>query len=110
MSKHNIVNIETALAPLVALFASIDEAELHNVEWPLEIPGLLEPFLDPERLAALPESLREAAAAYLGGLPGYREGNFQRAAGQHILRLDLWMGNAQEVDEADIEALGLQEE
>ncbi|KAB2867192.1 MAG: hypothetical protein F9K43_14705 [Bauldia sp.] len=57
------------LAPLVALVAAIDEADLLNLDLPLERPGLLEGFLDPEVQTALPAELRAAADAYLDGLP-----------------------------------------
>ena len=97
------------LAPLVALVAAIDEADLQNLDLPLEMLGLLESFLDPEVQAALPAALRAAADAYLDGLPGYRAGDVARAGGQHRLRLDLWSGEAMRVDEDEIEALELEE-
>lgn len=97
------------LAPLLALVTAIDEADLLNVELPLEMPGLLEDFLDPEVQAALPAALRPAADAYLRSLPGYRAGNIARAGGQHRLRLDVWNGEAMPISEEDIEALGLEE-
>jgi hypothetical protein len=98
------------LAPLVALVAALDAADLQNIDLPLERPGLLEHFLDPEVQEALPAELRAAAAAYLDGLPGYRAGDVARASGQHRLRLDLWNGEAMRVGEDEIEALGLEEE
>lgn len=107
MLKHNI---ESGLAPLVGLIAAIDAAELHDRALPLEMPGLIERFLDPEIQPHLPDSLRTAAAAYLEGLPGFRAGDVHRAAEQHALRVELWMGKAQAVDEAEIAALGLDEE
>jgi hypothetical protein len=119
MLKHNINDIETALAPLLALIAALREAELHTVDpsdasdasdASLDIPGVLERFLEPEIQETLPEALRPFANAYLKSLPGYGQGDRQRASEQHALRLDLWRGDAQEVDEADIQALGLQEE
>jgi hypothetical protein len=97
------------LAPLVALVAAIDAADLQNIDLPLERPGLLEHFLDPEVQEALPAELRAAAVAYLDGLPGYRAGEVARASGQHRLRLDLWNGEAMRVGEDEIEALGLEE-
>lgn len=116
MLKHNINDIETALAPLLALIAALREAELHTVDASdasdssLDIPGVLERFLEPEIQEILPEVLRPFANAYLKSLPGYGQGDRRRASEQHALRLDLWRGDAQEVDEADIQALGLQEE
>lgn len=119
MLKHNINDIETALAPLLALIAALREAELHTVDASdpsdasdasLDIPGVLERFLEPEIQETLPEALRPFANAYLKSLPGYGQGDLRRASEQHALRLDLWRGDAQEVDEADIQALGLQEE
>lgn len=108
--KRIVDTSNAALAPLVALIAAIDEADLLNVDLPLEMPGLLEQFLDPEIQAGLPEVLRVAAAEYLNRLPGYREDDFRRAAEQHVLRVALWMGEAQVAEEADLEALGLEEE
>lgn len=96
------------LEPLAALVTAIDEADIRNLDLPLELPSLLEQFLDPEALAALPAALR-AAAAYLDGLPGYRAGDVARAADQHRLRIDLWNGEAMCVGEDEIEALGLEE-
>jgi len=113
MLKHNINDIETALAPLLALIAALREAELHTVDASdpsPEMPGVLERFLEPEIQEILPEVLRPFANAYLKSLPGYGQGDRRRASEQHALRLDLWRGDAQEVDEADIQALGLQEE
>ncbi len=122
MLKHNINDIETALAPLLALIAALREAELHTVDASdpsdasdssdssLDIPGVLERFLELEIQETLPEVLRPFANAYLKSLPGYGQGDLRRASEQHALRLDLWRGDAQEVDEADIQALGLQEE
>lgn len=119
MLKHNINDIETALAPLLALIAALREAELHTVDAPEpsdasdpspEMSGVLERFLEPEIQEILPETLRPFANAYLKSLPGYWQGDRRRASEQHALRLDLWRGDAQEVDEADIQALGLQEE
>lgn len=97
------------LAPLAALVTAIDEADLKNVDLPLEMPGLLEDFLDPEVQAALPAALRPAADAYLRTLPGHRAGNVARARGQHRLRLDVWNGEAMPITEEDIEELGLEE-
>lgn len=97
------------LAPLAALVTAIDEADLQNVDLPLEMPGLLEDFLDPEVQAALPAALRPAADAYLRTLPGHRAGNVARARGQHRLRLDVWNGEAMPITEEDIEELGLEE-
>lgn len=97
------------LAPLAALVTAIDEADVLNLDLPLEMPGLLEDFLDPEVQAALPAALRPAADAYLRTLPGYRAGNIARARGQHRLRLDVWNGEAMPITEEDIEALGLEE-
>ena len=113
MLKHNINDIETALAPLLALIAALREAELHTIDASdasPEMPGVLERFLEPEIQEILPEVLRPFANAYLKSLPGYGQGDRRRASKQHALRLDLWRGDAQEVDEADIQALGLQEE
>ena len=98
------------LAPLVALVAAIDEADLLNLDLPLERPGLLEGFLDPEVQTALPAELRAAADAYLDGLPGYRAGDVARAGDQHRLRWELWNGEAMRVGEDEIEELGLEEE
>jgi len=98
------------LAPLISLAAAIDAADLPNVDLPLERPGLLEGFLDPEVQTALPAELRAAADAYLDGLPGYRAGDVARAGDQHRLRLALWNGAAMRVGEDEIEALGLEEE
>jgi len=98
-----------AREPLVALVAAIDEADLSNTDPPLERPGLLERFLDPEVQAALPAALRAAADAYLDGLPGYRAGDVARAGGQHRLRLDLRNGEATPISEDEIEELGLEE-
>ena len=98
------------LAPLVALVAAIDQADLQNLDLPLEMPGLLEGFLDPEVQTALPAELRAAADAYLDSLPGYRAGEVARAGDQHRLRLALWSGAAMRVGEDEIEALGLEEE
>jgi len=98
------------LAPLVALVTAIDEADLLNLELPLEMPGLLAGFLNPEVQMALPAELRTAAGAYLDGLPGYRAGDVARASVQHRLRLALWSGEAMRVSEDEIEALGLGEE
>jgi hypothetical protein len=98
------------LAPLVDLVAAIDEANLLNVDLPLEVPDLLEGFLDPDMQTALPVELRAAADAYLDGLPGYRVGDVARASVQHRLRLALWSGEAMRVGEDEIEALGLEEE
>ena len=97
------------LAPLVALVAALDAADLQNIDLPLERPGLLEQFLDPEAPTALPEELRAAADADLDGLPGHRAGDVARASGQHRLRLDLWSGEAMRVGEDEIEELGLEE-
>ena len=97
------------LALLAALVTAIDEADLKNVDLPLEMPGLLEDFLDPEVQAALPAALRPAADAYLRTLPGHRAGNVARARGQHRLRLDVWNGEAMPITEEDIEELGLEE-
>lgn len=107
--KRIVDTSNAALAPLVALIAAIDEADLLNVDLPLEMPGLLEQFLDPEIQAGLPEVLRVAAAEYLNRLPGYREGDFQRAAEQHALRVELWLGEAQIVEDTEIGTLGLEE-
>ncbi|MFO1419478.1 MAG: hypothetical protein U1F59_00665 [Candidatus Competibacteraceae bacterium] len=98
------------LAPLVDLVAAIDEANLLNVDLPLEMPGLLEGFLDPDVQTALPTELRVAADAYLDGLPGYRAGDVVRASVQHRLRIDLWNSEAMRVGEDEIEDLGLEEE
>lgn len=98
------------LAPLVALVTAIDAADLQNLDLPLEMPGLLAQFLDPEVRAVLPAALRAAADAYLDGLPGYRAGDVARAGDQHRLRLDFWNGEAMRVGEDEIEALGLEEE
>ena len=97
------------LAPLAALVTAIDEADVLNLDLPLEMPGLLEDFLDPEVQAALPAALRPAADAYLRTLPGHRAGNVARARGQHRLRLDVWNGEAMPIGEEDIEELGLEE-
>lgn len=97
------------IAPLAALVTAIDEADVLNLDLPLEMPGLLEDFLDPEVQAALPAALRPAADAYLRTLPGYRAGNVARARGQHRLRLDVWNGEAMPITEEDIEELGLEE-
>lgn len=107
MLKHHI---ESALAPLVGLIDAIDAAELHDLALPLEMPGLIERFLDPEIQLHLPDFLRPAAAAYLEGLPGFRAGDVHRAAAQHALRVELWLGKVQAVDEAEIAALGLDQE
>lgn len=104
------LDAQDALVGLVGLVAAVDAAEWSRVDLPLERPGLLEPFLDPEVQDALPAALRSAAETYLDGLPGYRSGDLKRAAEQHALRLALWRGEAQVVDEADLEALGLTEE
>lgn len=96
------------LAPLAALVTAIDEADVLNLDLPLEMPGLLEDFLDPEVQAALPAALRPAADAYLRTLPGYRAGNVAWARGQHRLRLDVWNGEAMPITEEDIEELGLE--
>lgn len=110
-NSNNDLDDETRapLAPLAALVTAIDEADLQNLDLPLEMPGLLEDFLDPEVQAALPAALRPSADAYLDGLPGYRAGDVARAGGQHRLRLDLWSGEAAPVGEDEIEALGLEE-
>lgn len=107
---QNIGYINNLLSPLISLAAAIDDADLQNLDLPLELPGLLEGFLDPEVQAALPEALRAAADAYLDGLPGYRAGEVARAGDQHRLRLALWNGAAMRVGEDEIEALGLEEE
>lgn len=107
---QNIEHLNNLLSPLINLAAALDEADLQNLELPLERPGLLEGFLDPEVQAALPEELRAAADAYLDGLPGYRAGEVARAGDQHRLRLALWNGEAMGVGEDEIEALGLEEE
>ena len=107
---QNIGYFNSLLSPLISLAVAIDEADLLNLELPLERPGLLEGFLDPEVQAALPEALRAAADAYLDSLPGYRAGEVARAGDQHRLRLALWSGAAMRVGEDEIEALGLEEE
>lgn len=110
-NPNNDLDDETRalLARLAALVTAIDEADLQNLDLPLEMPGLLEDFLDPEVQAALPAALRPTADAYLDGLPGYRAGDVARAGRQHRLRLDLWSGEAAPVGEDEIEALGLEE-
>ena len=107
---QNIEHFNNLLSPLISLAAAIDQADLQNLDLPLEMPGLLEGFLDPEVQTALPEELRAAADAYLDGLPGYRAGDVARASGAHQLRLALWNGEAMSVGEDEIEALGLEEE
>ena len=97
------------LAPLLSLITALDEADLHHETLPLAMPGLLECFLDPEVQAALPAGLRAAADVYLEDLPGYRDGDLDRAALQHELRLALWDGEAFPIEEREIEELGLEE-
>ena len=110
MYMQNIDYFNNLLSPLISLAAALDAADLPNVDLPLERPGLLERFLDPEVRAVLPAELRAAAAAYLDSLPGYRAGDVARASGAHQLRLALWNGAAMRVGEDEIEALGLEEE
>lgn len=98
------------LAPLVQLAAAIDEADLLNVDLPLDMPGLLEAFLDPEVQEAIPECLRAAADAYLDSLPGHRAGDFARAGEAHRALLDLWNGEAMVAEEAEFIELGLERE
>ncbi len=98
------------LAPLLSLITALDEADLHNEDLPLAMPGLLKSFLEPEVQAALPVGLRAAAAVYLDGLPGYRSGDLRRAALQHELRLALWDGEAFPIEDTDIEAMGWEEQ
>jgi len=109
----NIENFNNPLSPLISLAAALDEADLQNLDLPLERPGLLEPFLDPEGPAALPEE-RRAADAALDGWPGDRAGDragdIARAGGLPRLRRALWNGEAMCVGEDEIEALGLEEE
>ena len=112
---NNIINeaqrcTAALLESLITLITALDEAELHHEDLPLALPGLLEQFLDPAVQAALPTGLRGAADAYLNSLPGYQSGDLQRAALQHALRLSLWEGEALPITEADIEALGLEED
>ena len=97
------------LAPLIPLISALDEADLHHEDRPLAMPGLLKTFLDPEGQAALPVGLRAAAAVYLDGLPGYRDGDLDRATLQHELRLALWDGEAFPIEELGLEELGLEE-
>lgn len=104
------LDAQDALVGLAGLIAALDAADGPNVDLPLERPDLLDQFLDPAVQDALPEALRPAAETYRDGLPGYRSGDRKRAAEQHALRLALWRGEAQVVDEADLEALGLTEE
>lgn len=101
---------DAALASLLAFVAALDAAECHDDAGPQARPDVLERFLDPAIQAALPEGLRQPAATYLDRLPGWRDGDVQRAAEQHALRVALWQGDAQVVDEMDWTALGLQEE
>lgn len=109
-TQKTVTQSDIVLDSLIELVASIDEAELHDLDLPLVMPGLLEHFLEPDIQATLPETLHQPAAIYLAGLPGYRQGDVKRATEQHTLRLELWMGDAQIVDEVDIELLGLQAE
>jgi len=97
------------LAPLLSLITALDEADLHHETLPLAMPGLLECFLDPEVQAALPAGPRAAADVYLDSLPGYRDGDLDRATLQHELRLVLWDGEAFPIEEREIEELGLEE-
>lgn len=109
MSKHSKeIMLWTPLAPLVALVAAIDEADLLDVGLPLEMPELLERFLNPEVQEALPDALRPAATAYLDGLPGRRAGDVGRAEEAHRALLALWNGEAQLVGEDEIAELGLE--
>lgn len=110
IDADEIQRLEAApIAPLIALITAIDEADLHNEDLPLAMPGLLAQFLDPAVQAALPTMLRAAADTYLDGLPGYRTGDLLRAALQHDLRVTLWHGEAFPITETEIEALGLEE-
>ena len=109
-TTDNIQHLEAVLLePLIPLITALDEADLHNEDLPLAMPGLLKSFLDPEVQAALPAGLRAAADVYLEGLPGYRDGDLHRAALQHELRLALWDGEAFPIEEREIEELGLEE-
>ena len=63
---QNIEHFNNLLSPLISLAASIDEAYLLNLDLPLERPGLLEGFLDPEVQTALPAELTEGLEALLG--------------------------------------------
>ncbi len=109
-TTDNIQHLEAVLLePLIPLITALDEADLHNEDLSLAMPGLLKSFLDPEVQAALPAGLRAAAAVYLEGLPGYRDVDLDRATLQHELRLALWDGEAFPIEEREIEELGLEE-
>ncbi|MEE4377678.1 MAG: hypothetical protein V2J55_09230 [Candidatus Competibacteraceae bacterium] len=67
----------------------------------------LDHLTEPDALDWLPPALKVTAALYLNTLPGYRQGDPHRAGDQHDLRLALWRGDAQVIDEDDFAALGL---
>ena len=56
------------------------------------------------------DRLRALFMVYQSTLPGWPAGDRRRAAEQHALRLAWWRGDAQLIDEHEIEALGLEEE
>ncbi|HRY16349.1 MAG TPA: hypothetical protein P5330_10830 [Candidatus Competibacteraceae bacterium] len=107
---HRPDESDAALAALRALVTVLDARGGPDAAGPQTRPDFLEVFLDPAIQAALPESLRPAATVYLDRLPGWREGDVPRALEQHALRVAFWRGEAQLIDEADLTALGLQEE
>lgn len=108
--SHRLDESDAALASLLTLVAVLDAEGCPDAAGLQASPDLLESFLDPAIQTALPESLRQAATTYLDRLPGWRNGDVQRAVEQHALRVALWRGEAQMIDEADLTALGLQEE
>lgn len=55
------------------------------------------------------DRLRALFMVYQNTLPGWEAGDRRRAAEQHALRLACWRGEAQLIDEYEIEALGLEE-
>lgn len=55
------------------------------------------------------DRLRALFMVYQSTLPGWPVGDHRRAAEQHALRLAWWRGDAQLIDEHEIEALGLEE-
>jgi len=109
MLKHSIKFTETLIKPLDDVAATLD-GRFDTAGGPYDTAILLKRLLEPDVFTTLPaslrESLREPVATYLATLPGDR----QSAAEQHTLRLDLWNGDAQVVDDEEIEVLGLQEE
>jgi hypothetical protein len=125
IDPQQLINRQAWVAALAAWVAGLEsvldvgDVSSAGVDGPA---GRLEQFLAGDDLddrsdglkGAVDESahdrLRALFMVYQNTLPGGPAGDRRRAAEQHALRLAWWRGDAQLIDEHEIEALGLEEE